>query len=85
MIERLLRSGDLLIESAGEQGQSRYADIPDPERVQALIYRVREDRALALQGGTSAAEQLEILGRLLRDGLLTEDEFEQKKRQLLGG
>ncbi len=85
VIERLLRSGDLLIESAGEQGQSRYADIPDPERVQALIYRVREDRALALQGGTSAAEQLEILGRLLRDGLLTEDEFEQKKRQLLGG
>ncbi len=32
VIERLLRSGDLLIESAGEQGQSRYSDIPGSGR-----------------------------------------------------
>lgn len=84
VLERLLRSGDLLIESAGEQGQSRYSDIPDPEGVQSLIYRVREARALALQGQKSVTEQLEILGRLHGDGLLTAEEFEKKKRQLLG-
>ena len=47
VIERLLRSGDLLIESAGEQGQSRYSDIPDPEGVQSLIYKMREARKKA--------------------------------------
>ncbi len=84
VIERLLRSGDLLIESAGEMGQSRYSDIPDPEGVQSLIYRVREERARSLQGQATEVEQLEMLARLHREGVLTEEEFEKKKRELLG-
>lgn len=52
VVERLLHSGDLLIESAGEQGQSRYSDIPDPEGVQSLIYKLREERTLKLHRAT---------------------------------
>jgi uncharacterized membrane protein YdbT with pleckstrin-like domain len=84
VIERLLRSGDLLIESAGEQGQSRYSDIPDPEGVQALIYRQREARMLGLQGSQTAVEQLDMLAKLHRDGVLTDEELADKKQKLLG-
>ncbi len=44
IFERVLRSGDVLVESAGEQGQSRFPDIPDPEDFHSLIYKVREMR-----------------------------------------
>ena len=84
VVERLLRSGDLLIESAGEQGQSRYSDIPDPEGIQALIYRQREARMLRLQGTQTAVEQLDMLAKLHRDGVLTDEELEAKKQKLLG-
>ena len=84
VIERLLRSGDLLIESAGEQGQSRYSDVPDPEGVQALIYRQREARMLGLQGTQTAVEQLDMLAKLHRDGVLTDEELADKKQKLLG-
>lgn len=84
VIERILHSGDLLIESAGEQGQSRYTDIPDPEGVQSLIYRLREARTLDLQGSASAVEQLDMLAKLHRDGVLTDDELAEKKQKLLG-
>jgi uncharacterized membrane protein YdbT with pleckstrin-like domain len=84
VIERILRSGDLLIESAGEQGQSRYSDIPDPEGVQSLIYQMREARTLNLQGQPSAVEQLDMLARLHRDGVLTDEELAEKKEKLLG-
>jgi uncharacterized membrane protein YdbT with pleckstrin-like domain len=83
VIERLLRSGDLLIESAGEQGQSRYTDIPDPERVQSSIYKLREARTLNLQGQASAAEQLDLLAKLHREGVLTDEELAEKKQKLL--
>lgn len=87
--ERIIGSGDLLIESAGELGQSHYRDIPHPERIQMAIYQVREDRMLSLEGGNSGtitrAQQLEILARLHADGRLTDEEFEQEKRAILEG
>ena len=85
IIERLLRSGDLLIESAGEQGQSRFGDIPEPEEFQSLVYRVREQRSVGLASAATKdpAAQLEALSRLHRDGVLTDEEFEEKKRKLL--
>lgn len=82
--ERLLRSGDLIIESAGEQGQSHFSDIPDPEGIQSEIYRLREDRMIALQGGSGPVEQLEMLARLHRDGVLSDEEFAEKRNKLLG-
>ena len=34
IFERMIGAGDLLIESGGEDGQQRFTDIRDPERVQ---------------------------------------------------
>ena len=91
MFERLFGTGDLLIESAGTHGQSRYSDIPDPERVQSLIYEVREGRKMEMEsgGGRAAVEtpaaQLATLSRLHDEGKLTDTEFEAEKRKLLGG
>ena len=84
--ERILRSGDLVIESAGEAGQSRYSDIPRPEETQALIYRIREARIIALEGPhhrRSRADELAKLARLRDEGVLTSEEFAAEKRKLL--
>jgi uncharacterized membrane protein YdbT with pleckstrin-like domain len=37
--DRLIRSGDLIVESAGERGQETLRRVPDPTRVQQEIYR----------------------------------------------
>ena len=42
ILERLLRGGDLLIESAGQHGQSRFRDIREPELFQSELYKARE-------------------------------------------
>ena len=85
-LERLVRSGDLLIESAGETGQSRFTDIPDPEGLQSQIYQVREKRMLALNTGTAQTSMADELAKLadLRDrDILSVEEFEEQKRRLL--
>ena len=89
--ERFFGTGNLLIESAGTHGQSRYSDIPDPEMVQSLIYRVREERMREIEGpgfgggGESTASQLAVLSRLHDEGKLTDEEFQAEKTRLLGG
>jgi uncharacterized membrane protein YdbT with pleckstrin-like domain len=45
LFERMLGSGDLVVESAGTQGQQVFGDIPNPEFVQGEIYRQVEDNA----------------------------------------
>jgi uncharacterized membrane protein YdbT with pleckstrin-like domain len=91
ILERALRSGDLLIESAGEMGQSRFSNIPAPEQFQSLIYRVREERSRSLGSGpvtppaTDTASQLERLARLVEEGYLSREEYEAQKQALLGG
>ena len=44
IFERMFGTGDLMVESAGTHGQTRYRDIPKPESVQSLIYKMREQR-----------------------------------------
>jgi len=87
ILERVLRSGDLLIESAGEHGQSVFADIPQPEQFQSLVYRVRELRAKDLGSTgveqTDRVSQLERFARLYKEGLITEEEYERQKAKLL--
>lgn len=88
--ERLFGTGDLLIESAGTHGQSRYSNIPNPEAVQSIIYQEREGRKMELESGgrqvgESAASQLAVLSKLHDEGKLTDLEFEAEKRKLLGG
>jgi uncharacterized membrane protein YdbT with pleckstrin-like domain len=40
--ERIIGAGSLVIESAGEQGQSRFTDVQNPEAVQQEVYRRME-------------------------------------------
>ena len=89
ILERVLRSGDLLIESAGEQGQSRFTDIPQPEAFQSLIYRARELRSKELGSSgverTDPVSQLERIAALYKKGLITEAEYQRQKAKLLEG
>ena len=57
ILERMLGAGDLLIESGGEDGQSRFTDIRHPERVQNLVHSEMEAHAKRRAGysGPSAA------------------------------
>ena len=93
VIERILKSGDLLIESAGESGQSEFADIPNPEEFQSLLYRTREEQgrntaaeesAIAADVTRDPTEQLERAARLRQEGVLSEEEFQDTKRKILG-
>lgn len=83
VFERLLGFGDLIIESAGEMGQSRFSNIPKPDEFQAELYRVREDRVRALSSSEPPSDTLATLARLHADGVLTDEEFESKKAKLL--
>jgi len=93
VIERVLKSGDLLIESAGESGQSEFTNIPNPEEFQSLLYRTREEQGLKSAAEESAiaadmtkdpTEQLERAARLRDEGVLSEEEFQAMKSQILG-
>ena len=93
VFERMLKSGDLLIESAGETGQNRIHNVRDPEQVQLAIYRESEKNQDRMYKGsptgtpTPAApnipEQIEALARLREQGVLSDMEFETKKQELL--
>lgn len=93
LFERIFGTGDLMIESAGTHGQTRYKDIPKPESVQSLIYKVRETRIssgsrtgvnpMPSGGGDLRVSQLERLARLHDEWKLTDEEFESEKAKLL--
>jgi uncharacterized membrane protein YdbT with pleckstrin-like domain len=95
VLERIVGAGDLLIESAGERGQNRIGNVRKPEQVQLMIYKEIEENNLRMAraegGGTaprpdvesSVTEQLEALGRLKEQGVITEAEFTAKKQELL--
>ncbi|MEM7140152.1 MAG: PH domain-containing protein [Actinomycetota bacterium] len=97
IFERVIGAGDLGIESAGEGGRQTFTDIRKPNLVQNEIYRQvegLENRKLdrlgsAASGGQAAPapesipEQIEKLDQLRRQGVITDDEFEAKKRDLL--
>jgi uncharacterized membrane protein YdbT with pleckstrin-like domain len=93
IIERVLKSGDLLIESAGESGQSEFTNIPNPEEFQSLLYRTREEQgrntaaeesAIAADITRDPTQQLERAARLHDQGVLSDEEFETMKRSILG-
>ena len=89
IFERMLRSGDLMIESGGERGQQMFSDIGRPARVQNEIYRTMEaaqardaDR-MAGRRELSIPEQIDKLDELRSRGVLSQAEFDAKKAQLL--
>jgi uncharacterized membrane protein YdbT with pleckstrin-like domain len=93
IFERLVGAGDLLIESGGEEGQSRYTDIRHPDEVQRMIHvqlQASQDRMSPGYAGSQplpppldVADQLERLEAMLQRGTLSREEFESQKRKLL--
>lgn len=92
--QRLLGSGNLVIESAGEQGSQLVENIRQPLKVQTEINRQIEDNGnrpfdrigrnvAAAGGGDSIPDQIAQLADLYRQGVLTEQEFQSKKKELL--
>lgn len=91
IFERLVGAGDLLIESGGEDGQSRFTDIRHPDQVQRMIHVQQQaavergsGRVVEAPSGVDVAGQLERLEGMLQRGTLTPEEFELQKRKLLG-
>jgi uncharacterized membrane protein YdbT with pleckstrin-like domain len=95
ILERMLSTGDLMIESGGEDGQQRFTDIREPDRVKNLIHAmINENERNAFRGtdgggfmvsGSDVASQLEKLEGMRDRGTLSPDEFEAQKRRLLDG
>ncbi len=88
-IERMLRVGDLVIESAGETGRQVFADVLEPSKVENRIYKERElagerDDVRAARAGISIADELTKLEELRRRGVLSDEEFIAQKNRLLG-
>src|SRR5690606_9126384 len=97
--ERMIGAGDLIIESAGREGQSDFENVRHPDRVQQEIYRQMEvnARKTAAYGhqplapveaapaapAESIPDQIEHLARLRDAGHITSEEFEAKKSELL--
>jgi len=91
ILERMVGAGDLVIESAGTQGQEVFSDIRQPEHMQRTIYERAEAREAAGRvpapppaPAASPAEELARLADLRDRGVLSEEEFRAQKARLLG-
>jgi uncharacterized membrane protein YdbT with pleckstrin-like domain len=89
VFERMVGAGDLVIESGGEDGQQRFTDIHNPDRVQREIHtqmEANEQRRFTIPSQpVDVASQLEKLEGMLERGTLTQEEFDAQKSKLLGG
>ena len=86
IFERMLGTGDLTIESAGERGAQNFTDIRRPSKVQNEIYRLIEeeqDEHAGMGRELSVPEQLEKLDDLRKKGIIDDTEFQAKKAKLL--
>lgn len=96
--ERILGTGDLVVESAGEDGHQVFTDVAKPAHVQNMIYKLAErDQRIGNtplgdglgghrprgKSNLSVPEQIEKLAELLEKGALSPEEFQQAKRELL--
>lgn len=86
---RLLGYGDVLVDTASETGTTRFARISRPLDFKRAILEAREQHRFARESrplsavAPSGAERLRQLKALLDDGLISPEEFEMKRRQLL--
>ncbi len=91
LFERLLGSGDLVVESASEQGAQNFTNVRKPLAVQNEIYlqmEENENRKFDRVGSGGSAsptipDQIAQLDELRKQGVLSEAEFQQKKSELL--
>jgi len=90
ILERMVGSGDLVIESAGELGRQDFSNVRKPSAVQNEIYKQMEanenrkfDRVNAPRVSHSIPEQIAQLDDLRRSGAITQADFDRKKQELL--
>jgi len=88
LLERIVGDGDLVVESAGRDGQTVFHDVADPEGVQRLILGLLDAREApaatsSIPAHPSLAEQLERLAALHAAGSLTDAEFVAAKAALV--
>jgi membrane protein YdbS with pleckstrin-like domain len=90
---RMIGLGDVVLESAGKNSQEVFPDLPHPAAIHNQIYQQLELRrgpapaagspASTMPGGSTVPERIEQLAQLRRKGLITDQEFEAKKSELL--
>ena len=89
---RLIGAGDLEIESAGREGQTKFDNVRHPDGVQQEIYRQMEVNArrqaawsasTVAPAGPSIPEQIQQLALLRDQGHISDAEFQSKKADLL--
>lgn len=93
---RIFGFGTIKIESASEQGAQVFSDVRKPQLAQNLIYQqieanqAKDIRAMGEAVGAatgrsepSIPDQIEKLGELRDKGIITEEEFQRKKAELL--
>lgn len=89
LFQRMMRAGDLMVESGGERGQSHFGHFANPQDIQNEIHRAIEAAAardadrMAGRRELSPLEQLEKLEELRQRGVISQAEFEVKKATLL--
>ena len=93
IFERIVGAGDLVIQSASEAGRNVFANVRSPEAIQRTIYEQGERNrgrmyqappAAAPPSSPSTTGELERLAELRDSGVLTESEFQNQKRNILG-
>ncbi len=91
IFDRIIRAGDVLIESAGRDSQESFPDLPNPARIHNVIFTqmqlLRSGPSTWPGGGAanppSIPAQIDHLDQLRRRGVITDEEFETKKVELL--
>ena len=83
ILERMLGAGDLLIESASEDGQQLFSDIRDPEQVLNIIHEAINASTKRNINVDPIVGQLERLEAMLNRGSITQSEFDEQKRRLI--
>ena len=93
VFERMVGAGDLVIQSASEFGRNVFANIRHPESVQRTIYEQGErnkermyqsNASRPSPAAPSVTTELERLAGLRDRGVLTEAEFQNQKKKILG-
>jgi len=99
VFERMIGAGDLIIQSASESGREVFGDIRHPEDVQKTIYHQGEQNQKRMYQGMgsgaaasssnpagrpSMTAELQRLAELRNTGVLTESEFQNQKKKILG-